>query len=31
MSTLDNEGHAVIKTKFSKAEAKIVFFGVEPE
>jgi len=29
MSTLDNEGHAVIKTKFTKAEAKIIFFGVE--
>ena len=28
MSTLDNERHAVIKTKFIKAEAKIIFFGV---
>jgi len=29
--SFDSEGHAVIKTKFVKAEAKIVFFGVEPK
>jgi alpha-galactosidase len=27
--SFDGEGHAVINTKFSKAEAKIIFFGVE--
>jgi alpha-galactosidase len=26
--SFDGEGHAVIKAKFSKAEAKIIFFGV---
>jgi len=26
--SFDNEGHAVIKTKFTKAEAKIIFFEV---
>lgn len=29
--SFDNEGHAVIKTKFSKAGAKIIFFGVKAE
>jgi hypothetical protein len=27
--SFDSEGHAVIITKFSKAEAKIIFFGVK--
>jgi len=27
--SFDSEGHAVIKTNFTKAEAKIIFFGVE--
>jgi len=27
--SFDREGHAVIKTKFVKAEAKIIFFGVK--
>jgi alpha-galactosidase len=27
--SFDSEGHAVINTKFVKAEAKIIFFGVE--
>jgi hypothetical protein len=27
--SFDSEGHAVINTKFTKAEAKIIFFGVE--
>jgi len=29
--SFDSEGHAVINTKFSKAEAKIIFFGVNAE
>jgi alpha-galactosidase len=29
--SFDSEGHAVINTKFSKAEAKIIFFGVAAE